>query len=71
MYPRKYYKKSMPKDATEKFRLSSKEKADLRKAAKLARIPVSILIRLCLTSKHHVGSHPDMLRSAAHNRTSL
>jgi hypothetical protein len=58
----------MPKDATEKFRLSSEEKAALRKAAKIAKIPVSILIRLCLTSKHHVGSDPMALREAAQSR---
>jgi hypothetical protein len=55
----------MPKDATEKFRLSSEEKAALRRAAKIAKIPVSILIRLCLTSRHHVGSDPATLREAA------
>ena len=55
----------MPKDATEKFRLSSEEKASLRKAAKLASIPLSVLIRLCLTSHHNVRSDPKALRRAA------
>lgn len=59
------YKRPMPKDATEKFRLSSEEKAALRKAAKLASIPLSVLIRLCLTSQHHVRSDPKVLRRAA------
>jgi len=59
------YKTPMPKDATEKFRLSSEEKAALRKTARLANIPLSVLIRLCLTSQHHVGTHPKTLRRAA------
>jgi hypothetical protein len=54
----------MQKDATEKFRLSSEEKATLRHAAQIAQIPVSILIRLCLTSHHHVGTNPTVLRGA-------
>lgn len=56
------------KDATEKFRLSKAEKAAIRKTARLAAIPVSVLIRLCLTSDHHVKSHPDALRRAASSR---
>lgn len=55
----------MRKDETEKFRLSGAEKTALRKAAKLAQIPVSILIRLCLSSRHHVGTDPSVLRTHA------
>lgn len=58
----------MQKDAMEKFRLSSEEQAALRKAAKIAKIPVSILIRLCLTSRHHVRTDPAILRGAAAER---
>ena len=58
----------MQKDATEKFRLSSEEKTALRQAAKLAHIPISILIRLCLTSRHHVGTASTTLRAALAKR---
>jgi hypothetical protein len=56
------------KDTTEKFRLSSNEKAALRRAAKIARIPVSILIRLCLTSRYHVATDPEVLRTVSAER---
>ncbi len=63
-YPHLLLFRNMPKDRTLKFRLSEEELTTLKRAAKLADIPVSILVRLCLSSMHHVATPPEVLRLA-------
>ena len=58
----------MLKDTTEKFRLSSQEKDAIRRAARIAKIQISELIRLCLISECNVDTKPDVLRRAAKDK---
>ena len=57
------------KDRTRKFRLSSEEETALKRTAKLAKVPISVLIRLCLTSQHHIATDPAALRRTISSRT--
>ena len=52
------------KDTQFKFRLSTNEKAALRRAAKRAKISYSQLLRLMMNTRHNVHTKPNLLRAA-------